>query len=38
MLYRIELKDWLSYMDFVGKDCVVAMCMDEDEDKRILYA
>lgn len=34
MLYRIELKDWLAYMDFVGKDYVVAMCMHADEGKK----
>ena len=34
MLYRIELKDWLAYMDFVGKDYVVAICMHADEDKK----
>ena len=34
MLYRIELKDWLAYMDFVGKDYVVATCMHADEDKK----
>lgn len=34
MLYRIELKDWLAYMDFVSSDYVVAMCMHADEHKK----
>ena len=34
VLYRIELKDWLAYMDFVGKDYVVAINMHADEDKK----
>ena len=34
MLYRIELKDWLAYMDFVGKDYVVAINMHAEKDKK----
>ena len=34
ILYRIELKDWLAYMDFVGKDHVVAICMHAAEDRK----
>ena len=34
MLYKIELKDWLAYMGFVGKDYVGAACMHADEDKK----
>lgn len=34
VLYRIELKDWLAYMDFVGKDYVTAICMHADENKK----
>lgn len=34
MLYRIELKDWLAYMDFVSSDYVVATCMHADEHKK----
>ena len=34
ILYRIELKDYLAYMDFVGKDHVVSTCMYADRDKK----
>lgn len=34
MLYRIELNDWLAYMDFVGKNYVAAICMHADENKK----
>lgn len=34
MLYRIELKDWLAYMDFVGKDYIVSTCMHVDKNKK----
>ena len=34
MLYRIELKDWIAYMEFVGNDCIVSMNMHADECKK----
>lgn len=34
VLYRIELNDWLAYMDFVGKDYVIASCMHADHKKK----
>ena len=34
MLYRIELKDWIAYMEFVGNDCIVSMNMHSDECKK----
>ena len=34
MLYRIELKDWLAYMDFVGTDYIVTTYMHADEGKK----
>lgn len=33
MLYRVELKDWITYMEFVGNDCIVSMNMHIDECK-----
>jgi len=34
VLYRIELKDWMEYMDFVGRDYVIATSMKADESKK----
>ncbi len=34
LLYRVELKDWITYMDFVGNDSVVAAVMQNDEEKK----
>ena len=34
LLYRIELKDWITYMEFIGRDYVVAMNMHIDECKK----
>lgn len=34
ILYRIDLKAWLAYMYFVGKDYIVAVSMYADEDKK----
>ena len=34
MLYRIELKDWIAYMEFVGSDSVVALDMRFDVCKK----
>ena len=33
LLYRIELKDWISYMEFVGSDYVVALDSHIDNSK-----
>ena len=34
LLYRVELKDWIAYMDFVGSDYIVATDMHIDESKK----
>ena len=34
LLYRINLKDWIAYMEFVGNDCIVSMNMHADECKK----
>lgn len=34
LLYRVEMKDWIAYMEFVGNDYVVAMEMHVDDKKR----
>ena len=34
MLYRIELKDWIAYMEFVSSDSVVALEMRFDACKK----
>lgn len=34
LLYRIELKDWIAYMEFVGSDYIVATDMHIDESKK----
>ena len=34
MLYRIELKDWIAYMEFVGSDDIAALEMHFDKDKK----
>lgn len=31
ILYLVQLKDWIAYMDFVGKDYIVASDMHADE-------
>ena len=36
VLYCVELKDWLSYMEFVGKDYVKSASM-ESGDKEVDY-
>ena len=36
VLYCVELKDWLSYMEFVGKDYVKSASMESD-DKEVDY-
>ena len=36
VLYCVELKDWLSYMEFVGKDYVKSASM-ESSDKEVDY-
>lgn len=34
ILYRIELKEWIKYMEFVGSDFVVASDMHVDDSKK----
>ena len=34
LLYRIKLKNWIKYMEFVGSDCIVAMDMHIDKCKK----
>ena len=34
LLYRVELKDWITYMEFVGSDYIVASDMHVDENKK----
>ena len=34
LLYRIDLKDWITYMDFVGNDSIVAADMHLNSDKK----
>lgn len=33
ILYRVNLKEWIDYIDFVGNDCVVAIDMSVDKSK-----
>lgn len=34
ILYRIELKDWLAYMEFVSSDNIVATSLHADDRKK----
>lgn len=33
ILYRVELKEWLAYMDYVSSDFIVATCLHVDKNK-----
>lgn len=34
LLYRVNMQDWIKYMEFVGNDCIVSMNMHIDECKK----